>query len=100
VPLSKASPPSRRRAYVSYGTAPPSGTTATVLSTTSLARYFAAAPGDGMIKIAISSEAFEAIARTLPLGSVVVEPHRNERGERLVWLEAATAEARRNAGVG
>jgi hypothetical protein len=40
-----------------------------------------------MIKIAISVEAFEAIARTLPLGSVAVEPYYNERGERVVWLE-------------
>ena len=42
-----------------------------------------------MIRIAISVEAFEAIARTLPLGSVAVEAEANERGERLIWLEAA-----------
>ena len=41
-----------------------------------------------MIRIAISAEAFEAIARTLPLGSVF-ESEANERGERLIWLEAA-----------
>jgi hypothetical protein len=40
-----------------------------------------------MIRIAISVEAFEAIARTLPLGSVAVQPDYNERGERTVWLE-------------
>ena len=40
-----------------------------------------------MVRIAISVEAFEAIARTLPLGSVGYEPEANERGERLVWLE-------------
>jgi hypothetical protein len=40
-----------------------------------------------MIRIAISVEAFEAIAQTLPLGSVAVEPYFNERGERLIWLE-------------
>ena len=40
-----------------------------------------------MIRIAISVEAFEAIARTLPLGSVAVEPYYNERGERTAWLE-------------
>jgi hypothetical protein len=34
-----------------------------------------------MVRIAISVEAFEAIARTLPLGSVGYE---NEKGERLV----------------
>jgi hypothetical protein len=40
-----------------------------------------------MIRIAISVEAFEAIARTLPLGSVAVEPETSERGERTVWSE-------------
>jgi hypothetical protein len=40
-----------------------------------------------MIKIAISVEAFEAIARTLPLGSVGYENETNERGERYVWLD-------------
>jgi hypothetical protein len=42
-----------------------------------------------MVRIAISEAAFEAIARTLPLGSVAVEPYYNEQGERLIWLEAA-----------
>jgi hypothetical protein len=37
-----------------------------------------------MIRIAISIAAFEAIAATLPLGSVGYES--NERGERCVWL--------------
>ena len=40
-----------------------------------------------MIKITIGAEAFEAIARTLPLGSVGDEAEANERGERTVWLE-------------
>jgi hypothetical protein len=40
-----------------------------------------------MIRIAITVAAFEAIARTLPLGSVAVEPYFNERGERVVWLD-------------
>ena len=40
-----------------------------------------------MIRIAISPAAYEAITRTLPLGSVAVEPYFNERGERTVWLE-------------
>jgi hypothetical protein len=44
-----------------------------------------------MVRIAISIEAFEAIARTLPVGSVAVEPEANERGERLIWLEATMA---------
>jgi hypothetical protein len=40
-----------------------------------------------MIRISITVEAFEAIARTLPLGSVGYE-----RGERTVWLEDAMAD--------
>ena len=39
-----------------------------------------------MIKIAISVEAFEAIARTLPLGSVGYENGPSVNGERLIWL--------------
>ncbi|HZZ24842.1 MAG TPA: hypothetical protein VFE60_20675 [Roseiarcus sp.] len=42
-----------------------------------------------IIRIAITQEAFEAIARTLPLGSVGYENEVNERGERLIWLEDA-----------
>ena len=45
-----------------------------------------------MIRIAISAEAFEAIARTLPLGSMGFEAEANERGEKLVWLEDAMAD--------
>lgn len=45
-----------------------------------------------MIRIAISAAAFEAIARTLPLGSVGYEAEANEQGERLIWLEAAMAD--------
>jgi hypothetical protein len=40
-----------------------------------------------MIKIAISQAAFDAIAATLPLGSVGYENETNEKGERLIWLE-------------
>jgi hypothetical protein len=40
-----------------------------------------------MIRIAITAEAFEAIARTLPLGSVGYEAEADERGERAVWLD-------------
>ena len=39
-----------------------------------------------MIRIAITAAAFEAIAATLPLGSVSYENETNERGERYVWL--------------
>ena len=42
-----------------------------------------------MVRIAISIEAFEATARTPPIGSVGYEAEPNERGERLIWLEAA-----------
>ena len=37
-----------------------------------------------MVRIAIS---VEAIAQTLPLGSVGYEKATNERGKRLIWLE-------------
>jgi hypothetical protein len=40
-----------------------------------------------VIRIAISAAAFEAIAATLPLGSVSYENETNARGERYVWLE-------------
>jgi hypothetical protein len=39
-----------------------------------------------MIRIAIIAAAFDAISRTLPLGSVSFENATNERGERYVWL--------------
>jgi|SRR5580704_2487465 hypothetical protein len=42
-----------------------------------------------MIRITISPAAFEAIAKTLPLGSVGYENKTNERGERLIWLDRA-----------
>jgi hypothetical protein len=40
-----------------------------------------------MIRIAITQAAFEAIAATLPLGSVGYENATNQRGERLIWLD-------------
>jgi hypothetical protein len=42
-----------------------------------------------MVRIAISQAAFEAIARTLPLGSVSFENETNEQGQRLIWLDRA-----------
>ena len=39
-----------------------------------------------MIRIAMTPAAFEAIAATLPLGSLGYENDVNERGERYVWL--------------
>jgi hypothetical protein len=38
-----------------------------------------------MVRIAITQAAFEAIAKTLPLGSVGYENKVNEKGERLIW---------------
>jgi hypothetical protein len=37
-----------------------------------------------MIRIAISPEAFEAIAATLPLGCVALEPDVDEKGQRRI----------------
>jgi hypothetical protein len=45
-----------------------------------------------MIRIAVSQAAFEAIASTLPVGSVAFDPEPNEKGERLIWIEAAVAD--------
>jgi hypothetical protein len=40
-----------------------------------------------MIRIAITAAANDAIAATLPLGSVGYETKRTDRGEVLIWLE-------------
>jgi hypothetical protein len=40
-----------------------------------------------MIRISITAEAYAAIAATLPLGSVAVEPEADDKGERHIWLE-------------
>jgi hypothetical protein len=40
-----------------------------------------------VVRIAITQAAFEAIAKTLPLGSVGYENKTNEKGERLIWLD-------------
>ena len=40
-----------------------------------------------MIRLAITAEAFNAIAASLPLGSVAFEPTTEEKGQRLIWLE-------------
>ena len=45
-----------------------------------------------MIRLAISQAAFEAITSTLPVGFVVFDPEPNEKGERLIWLEAAVVD--------
>jgi hypothetical protein len=40
-----------------------------------------------VVRIAVTKAAFEAIASTLPLGSVGYESEANEGGERTVWLD-------------
>ena len=45
-----------------------------------------------MVRIAISQAAFDAIAKTLPLGSVGYENKLNEKGERLIWLDRAVVD--------
>ncbi len=42
-----------------------------------------------MVRIAITPAAYDAICATLPLGSMGYESEPNERGEKLIWLEAA-----------
>ena len=53
------------------------------------------------LRTVISVEAFEAIARTLPVGSVGYENEVNERGEKLISLDRAVIDwlrSRRGAG--
>jgi hypothetical protein len=40
-----------------------------------------------MIRIARSVEAYAAIAATMPVGSVAVEPEVDAKRERHIWLE-------------
>jgi hypothetical protein len=49
-----------------------------------------------MVRTVISVEAFEAIARTLPVGSVGYENKTNERGEKLIWLDRAVVDRLRS----
>jgi hypothetical protein len=49
-----------------------------------------------MVRIAISQAAFEAIAKTLPLGSVGYYNKVNEKGERLIWLDRAVVDRLRS----
>jgi hypothetical protein len=45
-----------------------------------------------MVRIAISQAAFDAIAKTLPVGSVGYENKVNEKGERLIWLDPSVVD--------
>ena len=40
-----------------------------------------------MVRIAITQEAFEAVAATLPVGNVGYENKTDEHGNRLIWLD-------------
>jgi hypothetical protein len=40
-----------------------------------------------MVRIAISQAAFDAVAATLVLGTVAVEPERAENGDSYIWLD-------------
>jgi hypothetical protein len=45
-----------------------------------------------MIKIAITQAAFDAIARTMPFGSVNLEAGVDANGERYIWLPRAVVD--------
>jgi hypothetical protein len=45
-----------------------------------------------MIRIDISEEAFEAVAKTLPVGTVIFEPKVTAKGERYIWLDDRMAD--------
>jgi hypothetical protein len=45
-----------------------------------------------MVRIGITTAAFEAIVDTLPLGSVGFERGPDAKGERQIWLDAAVVD--------
>jgi hypothetical protein len=45
-----------------------------------------------MIRIAITQAAFDAIARTMPFGSVNFEAGVDDNGERYIWLARAVVD--------
>ena len=49
-----------------------------------------------MIRIAITAEAFDAIARTMPFGSVNFEAGVDDKGERYIWLPRAVVDRLRS----
>ena len=49
-----------------------------------------------MIRIAISVEAFEAIARTRTFGSMSFENKIDEHGQRLIWLDRVVVDRLRS----
>jgi hypothetical protein len=44
-----------------------------------------------VIRIAVSARAYRAIKASLPVGSVVYPPERNDRGQYLLWLNEGEA---------
>jgi hypothetical protein len=49
-----------------------------------------------MIRIAISQAAFDAIAQTMPFGSVNFEAGVDDKGERYIWLPRAVVDRLRS----
>ena len=49
-----------------------------------------------MVRIAITQAAFDAIAKTLPFGSVGYENKVNAKGERLIWLDPGVVDRLRS----
>ena len=47
---------------------------------------------DAVIRIPITQAAFDAIAATLPLGSVSYEADTEANGERFIWLPSAVVD--------
>ena len=45
-----------------------------------------------VIRIAVSPRAYHAIKASLPAGSIVYPPERNDRGQYLLWLNDAEAD--------
>jgi hypothetical protein len=45
-----------------------------------------------MIRIAITQDAFDAIARTMPFGSVNFKSEVDDKGERYIWLPRAVVD--------
>ena len=49
-----------------------------------------------MVRIAITQAAFDAIAKTLPLGDVGYENKTDEHGQRLIWLDRSVVDRLRS----
>jgi hypothetical protein len=49
-----------------------------------------------VVRIAITQAAFDAIARTMPFGSVNLEAGVDDKGERYIWLPRAVVDRLRS----